>query len=170
MCQKLDTNAKIGLASASGEICTCANWVKSFWLNVDPDKLICLLVLNLKMPITKLELHLELQKTICYKISQWCHYQSDLQNPNSATNDRITFHLCSYSKLVSPIIFISPKKSLKSYKKCLLCHLNFSFGSCNIQILGGNQEVENEIIMTSWNWFCKLLTLIYEKTWKTTLN
>ena len=32
-----------------------------------------------------------------------CHYQSDHENPNPATNDRITFHLCAYSMLVSPV-------------------------------------------------------------------
>ena len=63
---------------------------------------------------------MKLQKTIWYKISQWCHYQSDLQIPNSATNGWITFYLCSYSKLVSAIIFISPENPLKSYKKSLL--------------------------------------------------
>ena len=40
-------------------------------------------------------------------------------------------------------------KPLKSYEKCRLFHLNYSFSSCNIQILGGNKEVENGIIMTS---------------------
>ena len=39
----------IGLALPSGEIGTCDTGVKPFWPNV----LICLLVLNLKMPITK---------------------------------------------------------------------------------------------------------------------
>ena len=32
-----------------------------------------------------------------------CHYQSDHENPNPATNDRITFQLCAYSMLVSPV-------------------------------------------------------------------
>ena len=53
MHQNWYTNVKIGLAPASGEICTCDTWVKSFWVNMHPDKLICLLVLNLKMPVTK---------------------------------------------------------------------------------------------------------------------
>ena len=51
-----------------------------------------------------------------------------------------------------------------------MCHLNFSFGSYNTQMLGGNWEVEKEMNMTSWNGFWKLLTLIYEIPWKTTLN
>ena len=70
-----------------------------------------------------------------YKISKLCHYKSDIGNPNSATSDRITFHLCSYSKLVSPsIIYFTKIKPLKSYEKCFLFHLNSSFGFCNIQI------------------------------------
>ena len=54
MCQNWYTNAESDLASVSGEICTCANLVRSFCVNVHSDKLICLLVLNLKMSITKL--------------------------------------------------------------------------------------------------------------------
>ena len=62
---------------------------------------------------------MKLQKTICYKISKLYHYQSDLGNPNSATNARITFHLCSYSKFMSPIILHFTKiKPLKITKKC----------------------------------------------------
>ena len=34
-------------------LCQVSKVVKSFWLIVHPDKLICLLVLNLKIPITK---------------------------------------------------------------------------------------------------------------------
>ena len=47
------TSKLIGLALPSGEIGTCDTRVKPFWPNVQPHKLICLLVLNLKMPITK---------------------------------------------------------------------------------------------------------------------
>ena len=124
--------------------------------------------------LKELEFHLELQKTICYKTSKWYHYQSYLENPNTATNDRIAFHLCSYSKLLSRIILHFTKiKPLKSYQKCLLFHLNCFFGFWNIQILReiwGNWEVENGIIMASWNGLCKLLILIFGKTCKTSLN
>ena len=34
-------------------LCKLSKVIKSLWLNVHPDKLIYLLVLNLKMPITK---------------------------------------------------------------------------------------------------------------------
>ena len=91
-------------------------------------------------------------KVMSYKISKWCHYQSDLENLNSATNDRITFHLCSNTELLSPIILHFTKikkcyeKFIKSYKKCLLFHLNFF---CNIQVLWGKNEFENKIFMTS---------------------
>lgn len=48
------------------------------------------------------------------------HYQSDIENPNPATNDRITFHHCPYSRLVSPVILIFTKiKLMKSYIKTL---------------------------------------------------
>ena len=39
-----------------------------------------------------------------YMLQNVCHYQSDHEKPNPETNDRITFHLCAYSKLVSPVI------------------------------------------------------------------
>ena len=39
-------------------------------------------------------------------------------------------------------------KSLESYEKCFLFHLNCSFVSCNILILGRNWEVENRISVT----------------------
>ena len=45
-------------------------------------------------------------------------------------------------------------------------HLNCSFVSWNEQILGGNQEVKNEIILSSWNGLRKLSTLIFGKTLK----
>ena len=46
-----------------------------------------------------------------------------LKNHNSVTNDRVTFHLCAYSKLASPIILNFTKiKPLKCYKKCFLFH------------------------------------------------
>ena len=44
--------------------------------------------------------------------------QSDLENFYSATNGRTTLHLCSYSRLVSPIILHFTKiKPFESYKK-----------------------------------------------------
>ena len=117
--------------------------------------------------LKQLEFHFRLQHTICYKISKWCHYQSDLENPNSTTNDRTAFHLCSYSKFVSTIILNFTKiKFLKSYEDCFLFHINCSYGSCNIPFLGGEQEVENEITMTSWNGLCKLTTVTFGKTQK----
>ena len=108
---------------------------------------------------------MELQKAICYKSQNGnIIYQSDLGNPNSATNHRITFHICSYSKLVSPIILHFTKmKPLKSKEKCFLFYLNCSFGSCNIPILEGNYEVENGIIMSSRHGLCKLPTYLLKK-------
>ena len=97
-----------------------------------------------------------------------CHYQSDLEQPNPATNDRITFHLCACLKLASTVILNLTKiNPLKSCKKCFLFQLNCLFGSWNMQFLGGNQEVKNGIMMTSWNRLRKLPTLIFEKTRKT---
>ena len=95
---------------------------------------------------------MEIQKTICYKISKSCNYQLDLENSNSARNDRIAFHFYSYLKLVSPnFLHFNKIKPLKSYEKCFLFHLSCSFGSCNIQILRRKLEVKNGIIITSWN-------------------
>ena len=79
----------------------------------NPDKLICLLVLNLKMSITKVT-GVSFGTPTDYmlpnlKIMALC---------SSASKDRITFYLCSYSKLVSPIILhftkIKPLKVLKN--------------------------------------------------------
>ena len=55
---------------------------------------------------------------------------SDLENPNPARNEGITFHLVAYSKLVSPVISnftgINP---LKSHITCFLFHVNGTFDS-----------------------------------------
>ena len=53
---------------------------------------------------------MELQKTMLQK----CRFrdQSDLENPNPAKNNGITFHLCEYSKLVSPAILNFTKINL----------------------------------------------------------
>ena len=53
MCQNLYTNIKIGLVPESGEIYYCSTWVTPFWPNMYPDELICQLVLDLKISITK---------------------------------------------------------------------------------------------------------------------
>ena len=69
-----------------------------------------------------------------HMLKNLCHYQSDLENPNPATNDRTTFRVFLYSILVSPVILYSTKIiPLKSYKKCFLFHLNCTFGSGNIR-------------------------------------
>ena len=113
--------------SLFGQMCTLINWS------------VCLCSTWKRLLLKQLEFHLELQKTICYKISKRYPYKLDLGNPNSATNDGITFYLCSYSKLLSPIILHFTKtKPLNCYGKCFLFHLNCSFGSCSIQILEGN--------------------------------
>ena len=93
------------------------------------DFLLCLLVLNLKMSITNLTR--VLFGTPKDYMLQKCVSQSiDHENSNQATNDRITFHLCAYSKLVSPVTLNCTKiNPLKSYKKCFLFHLNRSFDS-----------------------------------------
>ena len=90
-----------------------------FLPNEHSDKLICLLVLNLKISITKVTgVSFELQKIVRCKISKLCHYRSDLESPNSATNDWINFHLCSCLKLLPPIILQFTKiKLLKGYEK-----------------------------------------------------
>ena len=102
------------------------------------DVLLCLLVLNLKMSITNLTR--VLFGTPKDYMLQKCVSQSiDHENSNQATNDRITFHLCAYSKLVSAVILNFTKTNpLKFIKNVSLFHLNYSFGSCNMQILGGN--------------------------------
>ena len=96
---------------------------------------------------------------------------NDLENPNSATNDRITFHFCSYSKLLSPsFLHITKLKLLKSYEKCFLFQLNSSFGSCNIQILEGNKEVENWNNYEITKWIAYITNFNFWKNSKTTLN
>ena len=105
MCQKfVYTNAKIGLASASGEIFSCANRVKPSWLNVHPTKLICQLVLNLKMPITKVA-------GASFGTPKDYNLQNFTMIPLSirSAKPQLQPHLCPYSKLVSPIIFVSSK-------------------------------------------------------------
>ena len=63
-----------------------------------------------------------------YKLQRLCHYQSDLEQPNPATNDRITFHLCACLKLVSPVILNLTKiNPLKSCKKCFFVSTKLLF-------------------------------------------
>ena len=80
-----------------------------------PDKLICQLVLNLKMSITKVTgVSFGTPKDYMLQNLKMMPLTSDLGNSNSTTNGIIAFHLCSYSKLVSPIIFtFHQNKSLK---------------------------------------------------------
>ena len=130
------TSVTTGLAPASGEICTCTTWVKRFWLND-------LLVLNLKISIAKASNWSFIWKSkrlyLCYKFSKWWYYQLDLENPNSARNDRIAFHFCLYLKIVPTNYSHFTKMKLKSiYQKCFSFHLNCPFSSCNIQILEEN--------------------------------
>ena len=100
-----------------------------------------------------------------YMLQNFKMVSLSIRSWNLVKNHRITFHLCSYLKLVSPnILHFTKIKPLKSYEKYLLFHLNYSFGSCNIQILRENWEVDNGIIMTSWTRMCTLLTLIFGKT------
>ena len=49
------------------------------------------------------EFHLELERTIWYKSLKWYQYQSDLENRNPATNNRINFHLCNLFELMDQI-------------------------------------------------------------------
>ena len=57
-------------------------------------------------------------------------------------------------------------KPLKIYEKCFLFHLSCCFGSCNIQILGWNLEIENQKPMTSRYGLHNLPTLIFRKIQK----
>ena len=109
-------------------------------------------MLNLKIYITKAtEISFEIQNTICYKISKWCKYRLDFENSNSARNDRIAFHFCSYLKLVPPnFLYFTKIKPLKSYEKCFLFHLNCSFGSCKNPHFRRKLEVKDGIIII-WN-------------------
>ena len=109
-------------------------------------------MLNLKIYITKAtEVSFEIQNTICYKISKWCKYRLDFENSNSARNDRIAFHFCSYLKLVPPnFLHFTKIKPLKSYEKCFLFHLNCSFGSCKNPHFRRKLEVKDGIIII-WN-------------------
>ena len=97
-----------------------------------------------------------------YKISKLCHYKSDIGNPNSATSDRITFHLCSYSKLVSPsIIYFTKIKPLKSYEKCFVSPKQFFWFL----------QYSNLFQLGSWKWnnydiMKRITNLIFGKTQK----
>ena len=128
----------------------------------DPDELICQFVLNVKMCNTKVtEVSFETSK--CCKISKWCHWQSDLGNPNSATNDRITFHLWLCSKLVSPIILhLHPKMISNVFNYCLFLTGQFGkswhwiFGRSTMKIVKriNNDNIINEnkgIIALKWS-------------------
>ena len=131
-------NVKIGLAPVYRDICTCATWVKSFWLNVLPDKLICLLVLNLKMFIIKLTRvsfgtpkGYMLQKCVPLSIRSW------KPQPSYEWQDYFP-SLCIFKACIPFILNFTKINLLKSYKKCFLFQLNCTFGSWNMEILEEN--------------------------------
>ena len=108
-------------------------------------------MLNLKIPITKVT-RVSFRTPTDYMLQnlKMIYYQSDLENPNSATNDRITFHLFLYPKPVSPIVLhLTIIDPLKSYGTYFLFQLNCSFGFSNIQFLGESYKIEKRLIMTS---------------------
>ena len=110
---------------------------------------------------------MKLQKTICCKISKWCHWQSDLGNPNSATNDRITFHLWLCSKLVSPIIFtFHQNRALKKLCKMLFVLPKLLFWLLQYSNFRRKLGIEKQITLTSWYGFCQLPTLNFRKIQK----
>ena len=111
------------------------------------------------------------KKTIYYKISRWCHYQSDLENPNSAANNKITFYLCSNSKLSFPSFLHFTKINLfKSYEKCFLFQLNGSFGTCNIGILEGKYKFKKWNNYDISKWIAYITNFNFWKNSKTSLR
>ena len=53
MCPKFVYQHQNWPSPDSREIYYCANWIKPVWPNMHPNELICQLMLNLKMSITK---------------------------------------------------------------------------------------------------------------------
>ena len=93
-----------GKHSIGRELCEERNGFTDILVtSTNGDCLLSLLVLNLKMSVIKLS-RVSFGTPKYYMLQNVCHYQSDHENPNPETNDRITFHLCAYSKLVSPVI------------------------------------------------------------------
>ena len=110
---------------ASGEICTVP--LEKVFLT-KCAQLIYLLVLNLKTSITKVTgVSLGTPKDYMLKNFKLIPLSIRSQTPQLSYKWRITFHPCSNSKLLSPIILHFTKiKLLKSYEKCFLFHLNCS--------------------------------------------
>ena len=108
---------------------------------------------------------MKLQTTICYKNLKKVSLTIDLGNPNSATNCTITFHLCSYSKLVSPIIFtFHQNKALKKLWKMLFVSPKLFFWFLQYSNFRRKLRIEKQITITSWYRLRKSPTLILEKS------
>ena len=94
----------------------------------------CLLLLNLKLAITKRTgISFGKFKRLWYaKINQNdAPAYPIFLNPNSATNNRLFFNLCSVSKLMlsTNILHFNKIKPFKNDEKCFLCHLKHSYSS-----------------------------------------
>ena len=86
---------------------------------------------------------MELQKIICYKISNWCQYQSDLEK-------LIQMIGLLHIQILSLLLFIFHKN--KTLQKDKLFNLLFWF--LQYSNFRRNLEVENGITMSSWNgWY-----------------
>ena len=101
----------------SGEICTCATWAKPLLSNAHLDKLISLLLLNLKMSITKVTgVSFEYTKNYIQE-----NLKMMLLSIRSSWKLQLNykwhdfFNLCTFSKLVPSIIsYFAKLKPLKN--------------------------------------------------------
>ena len=129
------------------------------------DKLICPLKLNLKVSITKVTG--TWNSKILYATNS--HYDATINQIFKTPTELQVIGLLSsifiFKACISYYFYFAKIKPLKSDKKCILFHLNCSFGSCNIQILGENWKVENGVIMKSWNWKTGFLEKLEKLSW-----
>ena len=116
----------------------------------------CLLLLKLKLAITKVT-GISFGKFTRLWYAR--KYQNDAPtyqmffDPNSATNNCISFNLCSFSKLMfSNILYFNKIKPFKNYKKCFLCHLKHSYSSWIIPIFDIFSLFAQNIRISAWNW------------------
>ena len=130
--------------------------MKPFQPNVHYHKIICLLILNLQMSITKVTglFHLEIQETICCKISKWCHYQI-LEPPTLQKMIGLLSFFVHIQNLCLLTLFLQNEALIKLWKKLfvsaklLFWFLHYS----NFRRKLGNQKWNNYDIM---NWIAHI--------------
>ena len=116
----------------------CCHLSKAFWTKCAPWWLICQFLLNLKVSIIKSFIW-NSKRLYATKSQNGAVKIRSLEPQLSYKWQCYFLYLFKFKACFYYYFHVSP-----SYEKCFLFHLNCSFSSCNIQILGGNQKLKHK--------------------------